>query len=124
MILADTSIWVDHFRRSNPELVTALHQAQVLVHRFVLGELALGGLAVSTPAWEALQGMPMATQASDEEVLASIHSLQLAGQGIGYVDAHLLAAARLTPRCRLWTLDRRLQKAAVKAGVGYTSLTH
>jgi predicted nucleic acid-binding protein len=37
--------------------------------------------------------------------------------GIGYVDAHLLAAARLMPDVRLWTFDKKLAASAVRLGV-------
>lgn len=112
MFLVDTSVWVDHLRAGDPTLVARLEAAQVLVHPFVLGELALGNLRQRRVVLEALADLPAAVTADDPEVLALIESRQLSGRGIGYVDTHLLASTLLTPGCRLWTRDRRLKVVA------------
>jgi predicted nucleic acid-binding protein len=119
MVLIDTSVWVDHLQRSNAELVALLNRGHVLVHPFVIGELALGGLQQRSTVLEALQNLPACTKATDAEVLSFINAHTLYGIGIGYVDAHLLAAARLTPAAKLWTLDKRLQSAAARLGLGF-----
>ena len=112
MILVDTSVWVDHLQRGNPQLADLLGKSQVLTHPFVLGELALGSLQQRAKVLGALQNLPMAAVASSDEVLAFIGTQALHGMGIGYVDANLLASCRLTPSALLWTLDKRLQAAA------------
>lgn len=117
MILVDTSVWVDHLRRGDIVLASLLQSCQVLVHPFVIGELALGGLRPDTQALALLQALPEASVATDPEVLLLIATHNLSGRGIGYVDAHLLAAARLTPGASLWTRDKRLQTAAAHLNV-------
>jgi predicted nucleic acid-binding protein len=120
MVLVDTSVWVDHLQRSNAELVTLLNRGQVLAHPFVIGELALGSLKQRNTILEALQNLPACTTATDAEVFSFINANALHGIGIGYVDAHLLAATRLTPTAKLWTLDKRLQAAATRLGLSFT----
>ena len=83
----------------------------MLIHPWVIGELACGNLRNRSQVLELLQGLPAATVASDAEVMLLIEREQLMGRGIGYIDAHLLAAARLS-HCRLWTQDRRLAVVA------------
>ncbi len=112
MILVDTSIWVDHFRAGDEMLTGLLLNQQVLVHPFVVGELALGGLPPGSGILALLQSLPEATIATPNEVLNFITGNRLAGRGIGYVDAHLLASARLTADTTLWTRDRRLGAVA------------
>ena len=111
MILVDTSVWVDHLRRGVPRLATLLQESAVMIHPWVIGELACGNLSNRRQVLDLLQGLPAATVASDSEVLMMIEQQQLMGRGIGYIDAHLLAAARLSS-CPLWTHDRRLAEIA------------
>ena len=120
MILVDTSVWVDHLQRGNATLAQTLSRGEVLAHPFVLGELTLGNLRQRTQVLEALNRLPMATAATVAEVLNFIARQSLFGRGIGYVDAHLLAAARLTPGSWLWTLDKRLQVAAISLDLAWT----
>ncbi len=117
MILVDTAIWVDHLRAGDPGLIQALQRAEILIHPFVIGELALGTLRHRARLLELLADLPRATVATDGEVLGFIDRHGLAGCGIGYVDAHLLAATRLTADARLWTRDRRLAEMATELGV-------
>ena len=111
MILVDTSVWIDHLRQGESELVTALEREQVLVHPFVIGELACGNLKNRGEVLALLQKLPEATVASETEVLKFIERRNLMGRGIGYLDVHLLASAALT-KARLWTRDRRLHVVA------------
>ncbi|MDB5453455.1 MAG: putative nucleic acid-binding protein contains domain, partial [Caulobacteraceae bacterium] len=111
VILVDTSVWVDHLRRGNPALAERLAGAEVLIHPFVLGEIALGNLARREVIIGSLARLPKATVASDAEVMRLIDAARLHGRGIGYVDAHLLAAARLSA-ARVWTLDKQLASVA------------
>ena len=123
MILVDTSVWVEHLRTSDEMLIALLNGGEVLGHPFVTGELALGNLRRRDPFVTDLQDLPQAIVASDEDVLHLIDRQALFGRAIGYVDAHLLAAARLTTGSKLWTRDRRLQAVAAQLGLAAT-LSH
>ena len=116
MILVDTSLWVEHLRRGLPRLATLLQEGQVLIHPWVIGELACGNLRHRSAVLNLLQGLPAAMVASDAEVLPLIERDRLMGRGIGYVDAHLLASAKLS-RCVLWSQDRRLAALAQVQGL-------
>jgi len=118
VILVDSSIWVDHLRAGDEELTALLRAEEVLMHPFVIGEIALGHLRRREADLALLHDLPMASLATNEEVLSLINNRRLFGTGIGYVDAHLLAAVRVTPRVILWTRDRRLAAAASLLGVG------
>ncbi|MGB4063120.1 MAG: type II toxin-antitoxin system VapC family toxin [Azonexus sp.] len=117
MILVDTSIWIDHLRQRNERLSKLLNQGQVLAHPFVIGELALGSLQNRVAILGALQDLPQAPVATEGEVLSFIEQNTLYGMGIGYIDAHLLAAVRLSPGTALWTRDKRLLAAATGLGL-------
>jgi predicted nucleic acid-binding protein len=118
VILVDTSVWVDHLRSTDRGLVELLDTGQVLVHPFVMGELALGGLRQRRFILDTLRVLPHAVVAGTDEVLDFIEAERLYELGIGYVDAHLLAATRLTAGATLWTRDRRLRVAADRLGLG------
>ncbi|HLK21836.1 MAG TPA: type II toxin-antitoxin system VapC family toxin [Bryobacteraceae bacterium] len=111
MFLVDTSVWVNHFRRSDERLQQALLDGQVLMHPFVLGEIACGSLQRRSAILSDLAELPHAVSAENIEVLQFLDQHWLFGKGIGWTDAHLLASAVLT-RCRLWTSDSRLSDAA------------
>lgn len=112
MILADTSVWVDHLRNGNSRLAELLDQSQVLMHPFVVGELALGSLRQRDVVLSSMQDLPQATVAIDSEVMGFIDRRELFSLGIGYIDAHLLASVQLTEGASLWTRDKRLLAAA------------
>jgi predicted nucleic acid-binding protein len=116
LILVDTSVWVEHLRNSDAGLAGLLDANRVLIHPFVIGELALGRLRQRKMILGSLSNLPQAQTAADAEVLRFIEAAQLHGLGIGYIDAHLLASARLTPDCGLWTHDKRLRAAAERLG--------
>ncbi len=115
MILADTSIWIRHFRESNPELCSLLTNGQVATHPFVLGELACGNLPQRKTTLEDLGHLPNASACLDREVRDLIESRQLMGKGIGYIDAHLLASS-LVSGIKLWTADKHLHEIACALG--------
>ena len=98
-------------------LADLLRNGRVLAHSFITVELALSSLRQSRTVLEALKDLPQATVASDDEVMMLIEREQLYGLGIGFVDAHLLAAVRLTPEALLWTRDRGLRQAAAPLGL-------
>ena len=121
MILVDTSVWIDHLRVGDAELVTLLNNSRVLMHPFVLGELACGNnLRNRSEVLALLKELPRVTIATDDEVLFFIERHTLMARGIGYVDAHLLAAVRLSGATRLWTRDKRLQAVALSLALAYT----
>jgi predicted nucleic acid-binding protein len=117
VILVDTSIWADHLRAGNMMLAELLEAGRVLTHPFVIGELALGALRQRVAVMTALLDLPSAIVATEAEVLAFIDRHALFGRGIGYVDAHLLAAARLTAGTEVWTNDRKLHRVAEDLGM-------
>ena len=112
MILVDTSIWIDHLRADNSALKRLLDAGRVLMHPFVIGELALGRMRQREIILAALSDLPRAEVATDAEVLGFVNREALFGRGIGYVDAHLLASARLTAGATIWTRDARLRDVA------------
>jgi len=118
MILADTSVWVAHFRESVPLLSQLLTDNRILMHPWVIGELACGTLPRRTQVLRWFERIPSAEVARDAEVLALIEDKHLWGTGLGWVDAHLLAAGLIT-KCQLWTRDERLQAAAIRLGLAF-----
>ncbi len=116
MILADTSVWIDHFRLGNKRLHSLLEGGEVMCHPFVVGELACGNLRNRDEILALLRVLPNAVVANDAEVLEFVDRYRLQGPGLGWVDAHLFASAKLT-RCSLWTLDRALARIADKLKV-------
>ena len=118
MVLVDTSVWIDHLRHSNARLRRLLESLDVCCHSFVRGELACWNLSNREGVLAQLALLPQAEKASDDEVIGFIERNGLAGRGIGFVDAHLLAASALSQNVRLWTLDRRLAGVADALGLG------
>ena len=116
MILVDTSVWIHHLRTGEPALAEALEDGQVLLHPFVLGEIACGQLNNRAEILGLLDDLPKAPTVSDVEARDFIESHRLMGIGIGYIDVHLLASAVIAGNARLWSRDRRLTEAA--AGIG------
>ena len=119
MILVDSSVWVDHLRTGEPSLVELLNSSQVLMHPFVVGELACGNLKNRKVVLSLLQDLPTVPVATEEEVLFFIERHDLMGRGIGYVDAHLLAAVVLAGTEQLWTRDKRLGAVAGAMRLAY-----
>lgn len=117
MILVDTSVWIDHLRSTDDVLAHLLDIGQVVVHPFIVGELALGSLHKRDLILQTLQDLQQAEVATEQEVLHFIARHALFGRGIGYVDAHLLASVRLTAGISLWTRDKRLLAVAEQLGM-------
>jgi predicted nucleic acid-binding protein len=117
LILVDTSIWVDHLRRVNSDLLALLEAKSVLSHPQVVGEIALGSIASRAFTLRHLARLPQAAVARDTEVLLLINEHRFFGRGIGYNDAHLLASCLLTPGTALWTRDKKLQSVAADLGI-------
>jgi predicted nucleic acid-binding protein len=113
-IIPDTSIWVDHLRNGEPQLVNQLDRNLVAMHAFVIGELACGNLRTRETILALLQALPRVSTASEDEVLWFIERHQLMGKGVGYVDVHLLAATAMDGNAKLWTRDKRLYELAAQ----------
>jgi predicted nucleic acid-binding protein len=122
MIIVDTSVWIDHFRHTDVRLVNALENEEVLVHPFVIGELACGNLHARENVLELLRHLPPAPSVTDDEVLRFIDSRSLGGRGIGLVDVHLLASTALQGSARLWTHDRPLASVAERMRLLYRGI--
>ncbi len=119
MILVDTSVWIDHLRSGEPALAAFLEGGQVLIHPFVLGELACGNLENRGEVLKLLGDLPASPTATDPEALGLIERSALMGRGIGYIDVHLLASTALDGVARLWTRDRRLAAAAAELELAF-----
>jgi predicted nucleic acid-binding protein len=117
VILVDTSVWVDHLRAGDAGLVDLLERRAVVCHPWVTGEIALGRLSRRDEILRLLGSLPQAEVATPTELRAFVEAHRLFGLGIGYVDAQLLASARLTPDTLLWTRDRPLAAVAARLGL-------
>ena len=117
MTLVDTSVWIDHLDHRVPEMEELLLTDDVVMHAFIMGELAMGNLKPRKQILLDLTDLNPIKTATDEEVLGFVDRFRLHGVGIGYVDAHLLASTRMTAGCKVWTRDRRMKKAAADLGI-------
>jgi predicted nucleic acid-binding protein len=122
MVLVDSSVWIDHLRKPILEFYELLERNNVLAHPLLIGEIAMGSLKNRAPFLQSLSELPMAILAREEEVLRMVENEALHGLGIGYIDAHLLAATRLTSDAELWTRDKRLDSIAEALGLRYTPI--
>jgi len=116
VILVDSSIWIDHFRRGDSELTKIIGDDRLLCHPFVVGELALGSLRDRDAVLAFLAAQREAVVATHAEVLTVIDRCSIFSMGIGYTDAHLLTSTLLDRRSSLWTRDKRLAASAQKVG--------
>jgi predicted nucleic acid-binding protein len=114
LILVDTSVWIDHLRTWIALLADALEAEDVLVHPFIIGELACGEMKQRREVLALLARLPGIVVATDQETLHFIERHRLMGKGIGYIDAHLLASITLADGAQLWTSDKRLRVIAEK----------
>jgi predicted nucleic acid-binding protein len=124
LVLADTSVWVDHFRKSNPGLRSLVEMDALATHPFVIGELACGTPPQRHQTLADLCMLQPVRQATAEEAMTFIEREGLYGKGCGWVDVLLLTSTLLTPGALLWTFDRRLQALAEPFGVLYRPVLH
>ena len=117
MILADTTIWVDHFRAPNEKLRELLENERIAMHPFIVAELALGSLKQRTVQLKALDDLESVPVARLDEVRRMIEAQCLYSRGIGLIDAHLIASCLIYPPTRLWTNDKRLSEIAETLGI-------
>ena len=116
MILVDTSVWVDHLRKTENDLVGLLNDGEVCTHPFIIEELACGSMANRKEFLQLLGALPMVTIAEHGEVIELINAERLFGTGLGSVDVHLIASARLS-FAEIWSKDKALDRAAQKLGL-------
>lgn len=117
MILADTSIWVDHFRFGDDELKLQLINRRIVMHPFIVGELALGSLPRRAETLAFLEQLPGVRVARLDEVLQMVEARSLYSRGIGLIDAQLIASVLINPSTQLWTRDKRLRSVAETLGI-------
>lgn len=119
MILVDTSVWVDHLRRPEQELIRRLHEGEVLMHAMIVGELACGNLNSRFERLREWQALPQIPVLSHTDVLTAIDSRDWSGKGLGFVDVHLLASVLQREDTSLWTRDKRLGSLASTLNIAY-----
>lgn len=112
MILADTSVWIDHLRRSDPQMVRLLQSGKIVMHPFVVAEVALGSLHNRRRKLAELDVLREVNVAELDEVRHLIESHSLYSKGLGLTDVHLLAACMMTVGTQLWTRDKPLAAVA------------
>jgi predicted nucleic acid-binding protein len=117
--LVDTSVWIHHFRSTEPLLSQLLNDDVVCCHPLIIGELACGNLKRRAETLQSLTLLPCTPIVEYDEIVSFIEAHHLFGQGLGWVDVHLLASAILH-QIRLWTLDGPLQRAAKKLNCNFT----
>ena len=117
MILADTSIWIDHLRSGNRELRKHLNHGNIVIHPFIIAELALGSVKERTKTLALLDLLPQVRVAQVSEVRLTIEARRLYNRGIGLIDAHLIASVFINPSTVLWTRDKRLREVAEVLGI-------
>lgn len=113
MILVDTSVWIDHLRNGNALLSNLLEENRVVTHPLVLGELSVGNISRRSTFLQLVRNLPVASEASHQEVIDFIEKHRMWSKGVGYFDLHLLCAS-LIDDIPLWTLDKRLSAIAKK----------
>jgi predicted nucleic acid-binding protein len=123
VVIVDTSVWINHFNSSDLNLVALLESNRVLMHDFVIGEIACGSLKARVQKLELLNNLPRPAIADISEVLFFIERNKLMSKVIGFVDTHLLASASIS-KCKVWTYDKRLQLAAEQLKLSYQPLKH
>jgi predicted nucleic acid-binding protein len=117
VILADANIWIDFFRSRKPELRKLLENNQIMMHPFLIAELALGSLHDRSGTLAKLDHTPQLRVAHLRDVRRMIEARNLDAQGIGLTDAHLIASCLATPGTLLWTSDARLRRVANSLGI-------
>lgn len=119
MVLIDTSVWINHLQKGSPRLGRLLRDAEVASHPFVIGELACGNITNREEIFSLLQRLPLAPVVENNEFHYFLDRNRLMGRGLGFVDIHLLASAKLE-RIPLWTADKRLKEATLNLGLAYS----
>ncbi len=116
MILVDTSVWIEYLRRGHEQLSELLDSGTVIGHPFVVGEMACGQLRNRLEVLDLFERLPQAPLVPHEEAIRLLESERLYGQGLGWIDLHLLASA-LSSGCSLWSFDKVLSRSAGALGI-------
>jgi predicted nucleic acid-binding protein len=117
VILADMSIWIDLLRGGKPEMQALLQDGQIVMHPFIVAELALGSLRNRQQTLALMESLWMVRVAHLDEIRKMIEAHRLYSRSLGLTDAHLLASCLITPGVRLWTRDASFEKTAMALGV-------
>jgi predicted nucleic acid-binding protein len=118
MVLVDTSVWIDHFNKRNDHLVDLLNAGKVNTHEYIIGEISCGNISNRDEIINLLRSLPCTLSVTQEEILDFIANQYLYGNGVGYIDIHLLASA-LISNVKLWTRDKKLNLVANELNVAY-----
>ena len=121
MVLVDTSIWIDHFQKSDSNLKKLLLAAEVVNHPYVIGELACGNLSNRLEILSLLESLPKTIIARQEEILEFINKNKLYGLGVGYIDIHLIAST-LLDGLKIWSKDKSLISVAEQFNIVYNPI--
>lgn len=117
MILADISVWIDHLRNRDPEMSSRLDAGQILMHPFIVAEIALGSLRNRRKILAEMEALLEVRVAQLDEVRQMIEARSLYSKGIGLTAAHLIASCLLTPGTQLWTRDSAMEAVAMGLGI-------
>ena len=117
MILVDTSVWIDHFRVEEPELTKLLNLSDLLVHPYVVGELIMGNIRPLDKVIALLASLPRLEPVGEAKFYDYVIGNSLNGTGLGFVDAHLIAAAKQNDAIIIWTRDKRFAVQARRLGI-------
>jgi len=119
VILADTSIWIEMFRRGGfkAELDSLIANDQLCTHPCVVAELACGYLPDRQKTLSLLDNLIALRVVRLADVRVMIEARGLASKGIGLTDAHLIASCLATPGTRIWTIDAALGRVTESLGI-------
>jgi predicted nucleic acid-binding protein len=117
LILADTSVWIDHLRFGDKDMRELLYRGQIVIHPFIIAELALGSMKGRTKTLALLDLLPQVRIARLNELRLMIEARRLYSVGIGLTDAHLIASTLIDSPALLWARDKKLRKVAENLGI-------
>ena len=118
MILVDSSVWIDHFRNDNKLLSILLSNGAIVMHEFILGELAIVNFKNRKVILSLLDSIPKLSKLTHDEFIYFFEQNSFYGRGVGFVDIHLLGSTKLAG-VKIWTLDKRLLKLAESLNLNY-----
>jgi predicted nucleic acid-binding protein len=116
-VLVDTSVWIRFLTGRPPfaaQLDGLLEREEVLAHALVYGELLIGDSGRGAQRKALLSSytkLPHAPNVTHDEIVDFVVARELRGQGIGWIDAQLIASA-LVAKAAFWTADENLRRIA------------
>jgi predicted nucleic acid-binding protein len=122
VILADTSIWIEMFRRGRfkTELEGLIANDQLCIHPHIVAELACGFLPDRKNTLHYLDSLNQVLVVRLADVRLTIEARGLSSRGIGLTDAHLVASCLAVPGTHVWTIDGALGRVADSLGIRAT----